>query len=85
MPHILRSLILTERRQARSSIIASLERGIVTGRLEIFDPEIGFRSFGVSQEGENDPHTAVLVVKDTDFWIRILFSYDIGCEYEQSA
>ncbi|KAJ7822182.1 S-adenosyl-L-methionine-dependent methyltransferase [Mycena olivaceomarginata] len=63
---------------ARSSIIASLERGIVTGRLEIFDPEIGFRSFGVSQEGENDPHTAVLVVKDTDFWIRILFSYDIG-------
>ncbi|KAJ7774448.1 S-adenosyl-L-methionine-dependent methyltransferase [Mycena olivaceomarginata] len=43
---------------ARSSIIASLERGIVTGRWKFLTQKL---------EGENDPHTAVLVVKDTDF------------------
>ncbi|KAJ6620569.1 S-adenosyl-L-methionine-dependent methyltransferase [Mycena sp. CBHHK59/15] len=65
---------------ARHRVLSSLRQGISIGRLEIVDPKAGPQSFkfGDLSIGETAPDSAVIIVLDTNFWVRILFSYDIG-------
>ncbi|KAJ7931059.1 S-adenosyl-L-methionine-dependent methyltransferase [Mycena leptocephala] len=60
---------------ARKQILSALERGIVKGHLEISENERGNQSIG-NKNGSD--RSAVLVIVDPNFWVRILFSYDIG-------
>ncbi|KAJ6476038.1 S-adenosyl-L-methionine-dependent methyltransferase [Mycena vitilis] len=60
---------------ARAQILSALAKGIVSGQLEICESGHGHQSLGGAQPGDT---ATVLVVVDPNFWVRVLFSYDIG-------
>ncbi|KDQ55228.1 hypothetical protein JAAARDRAFT_37756 [Jaapia argillacea MUCL 33604] len=60
---------------ARESICSVLERGISNGYLEIKDSDHRTRYFGVYRDGCN---AVVLRVFSDEFWVRVLFSGDLG-------
>ncbi|KZS91158.1 cyclopropane fatty acid synthase [Sistotremastrum niveocremeum HHB9708] len=58
----------------------TLHKGIVTGRLEIFDPVVGKCTFGADHANGDakEPQTAIVYINDENFWVRVLLSYDVG-------
>lgn len=62
---------------ARSSVLAVMEKAITRGHLTVADSE-GVHHFGTRSKGSNDVY---LKVVNDDFWMRILLSQDLGCEY----
>lgn len=57
----------------------------MTGHLEIRESEYEHQSIGDKNAAEKGHQSAVLVVVDPIFWVRVLFSYDIGCKYISKA
>ncbi|KAK7040799.1 hypothetical protein VNI00_009705 [Paramarasmius palmivorus] len=64
-------------RFARRQIISALHRGIVRGRLELYDSSLGHVTLG-SQDLDVEDKIATMTVTNELFWVRVLLSYDIG-------
>lgn len=65
---------------ARNRVLSVLQKGITKGRLDLFDAAIGQKSFGQLDGRHKKESVVSLTVKSEMFWLRIFFSYDIGCE-----
>ncbi|KAJ6468284.1 S-adenosyl-L-methionine-dependent methyltransferase [Mycena sanguinolenta] len=63
---------------ARNRILYALRKGIVAGHLQIIDSQHGDEFIGDENARGKGDKSAVLVVVDPNFWVRIFFSYDIG-------
>lgn len=66
---------------ARSTIVASLDKGIKEGLLEIADCDGTTREFGTRSPASESAcyREGKLIIKDETFWVRVYLSYDVGC------
>ncbi|PBK66981.1 S-adenosyl-L-methionine-dependent methyltransferase [Armillaria solidipes] len=65
---------------ARSTIVASLDKGIKEGLLEIADCDGTTREFGTRSPASESAgyREGKLIIKDETFWVRVYLSYDVG-------
>ncbi|KAK0190501.1 hypothetical protein F5146DRAFT_556647 [Armillaria mellea] len=65
---------------ARSTIVASLDKGIKEGLLEIADCDGTTREFGIRSPASKSAgyREGKLTIKDETFWVRVYLSYDVG-------
>ncbi len=61
--------------------MVALEKGVQEGLIEIVDCDGTARKFGTWGQTPRSSRHGILTVHDETFWVRLYFSYDVGCLY----
>lgn len=77
------SMFTSTMRVAKTCVVSSLNTGIKTGKLLIHD---GCETLCFGQTDIDKPHlSSAITVVNTNFWIRVYLSHDLGCKFVPSV